>query len=190
VSFGFYLGTECARLSTDTDFAFPLFGTGVVVIVVVGAVIIALYCTYFARKSDRELLPTESTHALTSLPGEDTQRSGRSFNVQMSPMQGGRGDHSDVESSSSAGATKPPVSGDKLRSLLARSADFLRDRTSRDISPKARPGAGGGHQQRNKGSAGYEAVRSPFSIVGDADDEDEFGDDDNEYGDRMADIRV
>jgi hypothetical protein len=168
----------------------------VVIIVAVGAVLTALYCIYFPRKSDRELLPTESTHALTSLPGEDTQRSGRSFNVQMSPMQRGRSDRADVESSPTAGATKPPVSGDKLRSLLARSADFLRDRTSRNLSPKSTPGAGVGHQQ-NRGKGGtataYEAVRSPFSIVGDAEDEeDEFGGDDDhdEYGDRMADIRV
>jgi hypothetical protein len=177
---------------------------------VVGAVIFGatlLYCTYCKKQEPYgELLSADSTHsesgdALYSFSaGRNNDSEHGAFPPP--PLNLGHASSSTYDSATQHQQTTPtpppkcqsrrtatPVNPDKLRSLLARSADFL---TSRRKSPRVAPG---GHERSRRG---YDAVRSPFSIVGEEDDDDAGFEDSDEDGNgrpydrdqRALDIRV
>lgn len=156
-----------------------------------------------------DLLPTDSTHsesgdALTAYSvrggGDSTHDATGATGASLTSLRAfpGSGDQMEHgEPSSQARPAQPAqspsqqqqqqkrrppkfINPDKLRSLLARSADFL---SSRRHSPKS-------HSSGGAGAAGqYESVRSPFSIMGD-DDEDDGGDGYDEGGSSGRDLRV
>lgn len=167
-----------------------------VIIGVIGAVAV-LYYIFVVSKRDGSEFPADSTHSET---GEALYSTATLNALNSAQARGGftsleDGDGNDVRGSSSTGKSPTRLAGDKVRSLLTQSANFLRDRTSRrKVAPG--PAASGGRRGANRKD--YEMVRSPFSIVGDEDDEGEgSGDDgfqdsdgDRPYDASQVDIRV
>lgn len=153
---------------------------------VIAAIIGANFCLQVLRKNSansmHQQLPSESSHSLFHASDSSSEHGGGGANSAGAhySMEDGR--------ASNPSSSKPSgLSTERVKGLLAKSASFLKDRVGRKTTPRgagSKPAAGKDSKADKAG--GYAAVRSPFIIGGDEEDEEEgFHDDGN--GD---DIRV
>jgi hypothetical protein len=188
-----------------------------VIIAVAAAAIVAFFMCFPRKRSYGELLPTDSTHSESgdalhsyaagdedSTHGSAVHRGASLSSLQMHSVAASQrpqehqsqsqptqrsAEEGTQQSQTQQQQRKPPkfVNPDKLRSLLARSADFL---SSRRLSPKSNASSGKAGSPSGRGGRPYDAVRSPFSIVGDEDDDEGLQDDDVESRRESQDLRV
>lgn len=152
------------------------------VLVVIAAIIGANFCLQALRKrnsgSAHQQLPTESSHSLFHASDSSSEHGGST------------GAHHSVEDgrASKPSSSKPSgLSTERVKGLLAKSASFLKDRVGRKTTPRAGSKPAAGKDSKAEKSSGYNAVRSPFSIGGDEEEDDEEGFHDDGNGN---DIRV
>jgi hypothetical protein len=155
-----------------------------VILVAVAGIVGISFCITALRKTEaRSPLPSESAHGLFA--GGDSEHG----------IAAGGND------ARSRAAAPSGLSAEKVKSLLAQSANYLRGRTARPRAAASTRAAGrassnsstmkgGSNQDSNRG--GYEMVSSPFSIGGHEDDDhDEGGDEEDGDRDTLGDdIRV
>ena len=158
-NFSSYLNSILLLISTIYFFCI----LAIIILIILGAVVLILYCIYCARKPRGGDLLGDSTHsetgeALNSFP-EDSSRP-RLHSDSIERGKEGNINNSNIET------TKSSLGSDKLRSLLARSANFLRNKTRK--SPKTSTGITG------KAGNKYQAVHSPFSILGEEEEDEGF----------------
>lgn len=143
----------------------------------VGAVAV-LYVVFVRNTRSSSDFPADSSHSETGEALYSTTSSVLTSGGFISLEDGDGAGRS--TSSAPRGQSPTRVAGEKVRSLLAQSANFLRDRVKRKPGPGRTGGSGGpgGSDAKQQGKRvgnrkEYEMVRSPFSILGDEEDDDD-----------------
>lgn len=130
--------------------------------ITIATIIGANFCLVALRKrsSTHDQLPTDSQHSLFSSTSEHGD-TGNTSTHGMPSLEDGRGHQRGGPSG---------LSADRIKGLLVRSASYLKDHVGRRSSlrgagSKPTPGTRGNNQTEE-----YAAVRSPFTIHGEAEE--------------------